>query len=93
MLQSQARVETPNASRYLIQLCKHFAHKIPVEYDTRAGRAEFPFGLCTMEAYDGQLFIRCEGEDEACLGRVQSVLQEHLEGFAFREKPTISWKP
>ena len=92
MVQSQAQVETRNASRYLVQLCKHFAHKISVEYDTRKGRAEFPFGLCLMEAEDDRLILHCEGADEAALNRVQDVLQRHLEGFAFRENPTIEWK-
>jgi hypothetical protein len=92
MVQSQALVETQNASRYLVQLCKHFAHKIPVDYDPRKGRAEFPFGLCLMEARDDRLVLQCEGADEAALGRVQDVVQKHLEGFAFRENPKIEWK-
>ena len=30
---------TPNASKYLQQLCKHFAHKVDVEYDETRGKA------------------------------------------------------
>jgi hypothetical protein len=45
-----------------------------------------------MEAEDDRLILHCEGADEAALDRVQDVLQRHLEGFAFRENPTIEWK-
>ena len=47
---SQARIATPLASRYLQQLCKHFAHKLPVEFDPQRGRIEFSIGLCRLEA-------------------------------------------
>ena len=57
MTRSRAQVQTPNASRYLVQLCKHFAHKIEVEYDTRIGQAIFPFGTCTMLADEQQLIL------------------------------------
>jgi hypothetical protein len=92
MTRSQAQVQTTNASRYLVQLCKHFAHKIAVEYDTRNGLATFPFGTCTMQADDRQLTLQCTGHDEASLERVQDIVHRHLEGFAFREKPSIVWQ-
>lgn len=91
MFSSEAHVKTSNASRYLIQLCKHFAHKIDVKYDAKEGLAKFPFGTCTMHASDTHLALHCTGNDEAALERVQDILQKHLEGFAFREKPEISW--
>jgi uncharacterized protein len=92
MLHSKAQVQTLKASRYLVQLCKHFAHKIQVEYDAQRGHAAFPWGTCTMLAEEEQLILHCAGEDEASLERVQHVVQEHLEGFAFREKPSIVWE-
>ncbi len=92
MSRSLAHVQTTNASRYLVQLCKHFAHKIKVEYDTRNGRASFPFGSCTMTADEAQLILQCDGNDEAALERIQDIVQTHLEGFAFREKPSIVWQ-
>ncbi len=91
MISSQAHVQTSNASRYLVQLCKHFAHKIEVTYDSKNGHATFPFGTCTMQADETQLILQCTGNDEAALMRVQDILQEHLKGFAFREKPSIVW--
>jgi uncharacterized protein len=92
MPQSQAHVQTANASRYLVQLCKHFAHKITVEYDTQKGHAVFPWGTCAMKAEDNQLILQCAGDDDAALSRVQDVVHTHLVGFAFREKPCILWE-
>ncbi|MBB3021115.1 hypothetical protein FHR70_004205 [Microvirga lupini] len=91
MTRSQAQVQTPNAGRYLIQLCKHFAHKIEVEYDAHNGQANFVFGTCSMRADETQLILQCSGDDETALMRVQDIVHKHLEGFAFREKPTIVW--
>ncbi|TIT63197.1 MAG: DUF2218 domain-containing protein, partial [Mesorhizobium sp.] len=34
---SHANVTTAHASRYLQQLCKHWAHKFPVEFDPNHG--------------------------------------------------------
>jgi hypothetical protein len=37
-VQSVATIATDKASRYLQQLAKHFAHKLPVTFDLRAGK-------------------------------------------------------
>ncbi|AWK89746.1 DUF2218 domain-containing protein [Azospirillum thermophilum] len=88
----QARVGTALASRYLVQLCKHFAHKIPVEYDGRRGRADFPWGVCHMTAGDDTLDLRCEAPDAQGLDRVKAVVDDHLRRFAWRETPVLSWE-
>jgi hypothetical protein len=47
---AEATVSSEKASRYLIQLCKHFAHKTPAEYDASQGRVDVQPGLCLMSA-------------------------------------------
>jgi hypothetical protein len=91
MYRSAARVPTDKASRYIAQLCKHFAHKIAVDYDAQRGRADFPFGVCLMEADAEALVMHCEAPDAEALKRVESVVAVHLERFAWREKPTVDW--
>lgn len=91
MFRSDAHVATEKASKYIAQLCKHFAHKIAVEYDAAQGRADFPFGVCRMEASEQALLLRCEAPDAAALERVEGVVAIHLEKFAWREKPEIAW--
>lgn len=39
---SSASVPTASGSRYLQQLCKHWAHNMTVEYDAAQGRVTFP---------------------------------------------------
>jgi hypothetical protein len=89
---SETTIQTATASRYLQQLCKHFAHKIAVEYDSRSGRADFGFGVCLMTASDNALALHCEAETAEALGRVEYILNDHLRRFAWREKPEITWR-
>ena len=91
MIQSEARVSTTRASRYLGQLCKHFEHRIPATYSTEHGRLEFEVGVCHLDAADDVLILRAEAEDEERLGRLENVVGRHLERFAFRDRPEIRW--
>ena len=47
-----AAIPTANAPRYLGQLCKHFAHKLPVEFDDAftTGSIRFSIGTCNVAA-------------------------------------------
>jgi hypothetical protein len=93
MRSSEARVATAVPSRYLMQLCKHFQHKLPVAFDERQGRVDFPAGRCELdaEADEGVLLMRVTAGDETELARLEDVVARHLERFAFREKPEIQW--
>jgi uncharacterized protein len=88
---SEARIDTSRASRYLGQLCKHFAHKIPVTHTAEEGRIEFPFGVCLLDAQPELLILRAEASDAQALAQVEDVVARHLERFAFRDKPEIRW--
>lgn len=83
---------TPNASRYLGTLCKHFGHKVPVEFDTTQGRIELPFGQCTLAAGETALNLTVTAEDRPALDRLCQVIGSHLERFAFRENPELDWQ-
>ena len=92
MNHSVARVETERASIYLQQLCKHFAHKRPVEFTPEQGRIALASGTCRLEAADGVLTIRAEAEDAGQLAQLQDVIARHLERFAFRSPVTLDWR-
>lgn len=85
-------VPTGNASKYMQQLCKHFAHKVSVEYDDARAVVDFPFGNCRMWADERELRIECEAESDEGLRRAQGVIVDHLARFAWREKPPIAWE-
>jgi hypothetical protein len=90
---SAALVRTPKASGYLQQLCKHFGHKLPVGFDERAGRIEFPMGVCTLAAAPdaGTLALHASAASAEDLARLEDVVARHLVRFAFREELEVTW--
>jgi hypothetical protein len=86
------RVPTDHASRYLQQLCKHWAHKFPVEFTPLSGRIEMSAGVLILNADAEGLGLRLTAEP-AELERMEGVVAAHLQRFAFRETLTFDWKP
>jgi uncharacterized protein len=91
---SVARVPTASASRYLQQLAKHWSHRMEVAFDAEHGHIAFPNGSVLEMGADPET-LDCvltvpDGEDAA---RMRTVVQEHLDRFAFREAPlTFDWR-
>ena len=92
MLESAAYLETASGPKYLVQLCKHFAHKIPATHEGGQGRIAFSAGVCRLEAAGDQLTMIVEGPDEAALAELRDVVERHLLRFAFREDLAIVWR-
>ena len=101
-ISSTADVPTANGSRYLQQLCKHWAHNLAVEFDAREGRVTFPRdargadwpgdALVTMTVGDGILTCRIDASVEGQLEGLKGAVARHLDRFAFREAPlTFDW--
>ena len=86
-----AAVETENASKYLVQLCKHFAHKVDVDYDQTQARVEFPPGRCMMTAEGTTLSFYCRSHEDKGIAVMQYILTDHLTRFAWREDITFDW--
>jgi hypothetical protein len=93
MFTSNAKFTTERASGYLQQLCKHFAHKIEVQFDAQAGLIKFPFGQCDLTAEQGVLDLTVTADAQSDLTKSCRVIGSHLERFAFRESPRIEWQP
>lgn len=92
MLTLHTRFETPNGSKYLKQLCKHFAHKVDVEYDDTKGSASLPPGPATLSADPDGISITITAADEKGLGLARFIIEDHLTRFAFRENLTkLDW--
>jgi hypothetical protein len=91
-MQSTAVVRTPHAARYLGQLVKHFAHRLPAQMSDRGGRIEFPFGICTLNAGE-TLVLKVDAAPEN-LAKLENVVARHLERFSFREPDlAVHWMP
>ena len=93
MPHSEARIALDQPARYLGQLCKHFAHKLPVTLEEARGSIAFPMGTCRLEAAEGLLLLRAEADEAEALERLQEVVGRHLLRFAFRAQPAIDWRP
>jgi hypothetical protein len=98
-----AVVPTANASRYLQQMCKHFAHKIEVEFTPEAGRIIFPRdgrganhpgdGVATLAATAEALTVKIEATSAEQLDGLKGAVSRHVDRFAFREAPlAFDWK-
>ncbi|UUR09359.1 DUF2218 domain-containing protein [Sphingomonas glaciei] len=101
-LSSAAIVPTPNASRYLQQLCKHWAHNLTVDYTLDRGTVVFPKdargaawpadATLTMTAQADALECRIDASAKEQLEGLKSALARHIDRFAFREGPlSFDW--
>lgn len=88
---STAKIETEQAERLIIQLCKHWGHKFPVRQGERWGEIDLPLGTCRMRADDAALSVELEGEADQ-MSRLQEVVAEHLQRMARKEELVIRWQ-
>ncbi len=85
MITSTARFATKHGSKYISQLCKHFAHKVEVEYDDTHGRAALPSGPAELVADAEGLNVRVTAPDLKGIIGARFVIDSHLVTFAYRE--------
>lgn len=89
---SVARIRTEKAQGYLIQLCKHFAHKIEATYADNKGRLAFGAGVCELNAEDASvLVVQVSTPDSTQLATLEDVIERHLKRFAFKEELGVQW--
>lgn len=90
---AQATVAMETPARYLGQLVKHFAHKLPTTLagDNTAGHIAFPMGPCDLSVRGGALHMRVEAATPEDCAQLQDIVARHLLRFAFRSPPEIAW--
>lgn len=99
MLKSSSRFDSPLSGRYLVQLCKHFGHKVPVALNEDQGTATVDFirdglllGRCHMAADAQSLTMDIEAATPGGRDEVQAIVGGHLVRFAWKEEPSdLSW--
>lgn len=98
-----ATVPTSHGSRYLQQLCKHWAHNLTVEFTDTHGSVVFPKdargadypGDATVTFGDSEagLAIRIDASAPDQLEALKGAVERHLDRFAFREAPlSYDWQ-
>ena len=91
-LQAAGRAQTPSASRYLQQLCKHWSRKGKAEFDASKGSVVFHNGnQISLKASSEDLVISATIGKDGDIERWKTVIEEHLVRFAFREEFKIDW--
>jgi len=79
---------TTSASRYLQQLCKHWAHKMPVDFTPEAGTITFPSGaVARLQAHTDRIEVHIATPNDDMIPTMREVVARHLDRFAFREAP------
>jgi len=91
---SRAHVTTASGAKYMTQLCKHWAHRLEVEYNDTTGRIAFDAERrCTLHALADGLELEVETQTDEQLGRTQETVVNHLKRFAFREDiGEVNWR-
>jgi catechol 2,3-dioxygenase len=91
-LRSHAAVATAKPSPYLLQLAKHFRHKLDVSFDDREAVIRFAFGRAELRtAGEDELSIEAIAATAEDLRRVEQVVGRHLERFGARDSLSVSW--
>ncbi|MCJ8027334.1 DUF2218 domain-containing protein [Shinella yambaruensis] len=85
MIETTALVKTEFAAKYLVQMCKHFAHKVDVEYTDTHGECRFDGGIATFDANAEGLRLVVKAQTEEAVAWAQAAIESHLVRFAFRE--------
>lgn len=84
--------ETRAASLYLLKLCKHFRHKVPVTFDESEATVAFPFGQCHLTADATGLKVAGQVADGDDARRMKVVIEDHLDRFSGDETLTFCWR-
>lgn len=89
---STARVLTDHGRKYMTQLAKHWSHRFPaLTYDEHRADVPLPGGPLAITADATGLTLTLSAVDAAGLERMQGVVVEHLDRFAFREALIYQW--
>lgn len=93
MFVTTAHYSTPNGSKYLQQLCKHFAHKVEVSFDEHRGDCALPSGPAKLQADGAGLTVTIRADSAKDMIHSRFVIDSHLVTFAHREGFTgLTWE-
>ena len=88
---TQALVATDRPSRYLVQLCKHFGHKIQTVWTEHEGELHFDLGTALLHAQADGLRITVTAGDAESLTQLADVVERHLVRFGTKDELVVAW--
>lgn len=84
-------VETRDPEKYISRLCRHFSHKLEVEWTDAQGRIEFSIGRCLLRVEPQGLGVLCEAPDNDQLLELMEVVKAHFDRFAEKDNVKLHW--
>lgn len=90
---SRAEITTASGERIINRLCKHWAHKLEVEYTAQDAKIVFPEkGTCLLHAEADKLSVSIETLEEEHLDQLEGVVESHLVRMAKDEELVVVWE-
>jgi hypothetical protein len=88
-----ARVATDEPARFMKQLCRHFGHKLEVEWSEDKGSIVFTSGRCDLVVEPGVLALDTSSETEEGAAQVADVIASHLLRFGAKSNLEVEFAP
>ncbi|XLM21706.1 DUF2218 domain-containing protein [Chromobacterium piscinae] len=92
MLSSRASLTTAHADKVLYKLCKHYALKVPVDFDTERAHVQFPIGTCDIRRSGDTLDMVCAADAADKLAKIEFIMDEHLGLMAKQPELKLDWQ-
>lgn len=89
---AEAYVETSTPLKYISRLCKHFAHKVSVNYDGNQGEISFKIGKGYIEKVADGLKLKAEADNQTDLQEVIDIMDRHFVRVAWQEELILNWQ-
>ncbi|GAA3955828.1 DUF2218 domain-containing protein [Allohahella marinimesophila] len=86
-----ATVATTSAGLYLKKLCRHFQHKVTVDFGDTTGRIDFKVGTCDLKADSAALKLFCVSSNEEDLEDVKDTMKRHFDRFGEKDELVLGW--
>jgi uncharacterized protein len=93
MLNSYTKLTDSHMDKVLYKLCKHFALKIPVEFDSEKAHIEFSMGICQIRREQDTLHLQCQADASDKLAAIESIVGKHLALMAKNPELVLQWQP
>ena len=87
----QSSLDTKDAKRYLLRLCKHFQHKVPTQWTEADALITFEEGICMLKANEDSLWMRCEADNQHDLREITDTIDRHLAVFVRDDSFALNW--
>jgi uncharacterized protein len=91
VIHASTHIPTAHAAKYILKLCRHFAHKVPAAFTEQQGTVRFLQGQCVMKAGPDSLGIYLQASAAGGIQAMQFIIDDHLRRFARLESLAYGW--